>query len=60
MNTRGHEGLEWFRSPERNTLLHCAYVVLRVCVNLSFNVVCLSFYSLREAHTRMLSPDMWA
>jgi hypothetical protein len=20
MNTRGHEGLEWFRPPERNTL----------------------------------------
>jgi hypothetical protein len=26
----------------------------------SCNVVCLPFYSLREAHTRMLSPDMWA
>jgi hypothetical protein len=24
------------------------------------NVVCLPFYSLREAHTRMLSPDMRA
>jgi hypothetical protein len=22
--------------------------------------VCLPFYSSREAHTRMLSPDMWA
>jgi hypothetical protein len=22
--------------------------------------VCLSFYSSREAHTRMLSPNMWA
>jgi hypothetical protein len=21
MNTRGHEGLEWFRPPEHNTLL---------------------------------------
>jgi hypothetical protein len=29
-------------------------------VNLSCNVVCLPFYSSREAHTRMLSPDMWA
>jgi hypothetical protein len=23
MNTRTHKGLEWFRPPERNTLLHC-------------------------------------
>jgi hypothetical protein len=23
MNTRTHEGLEWFGPPERNTLLHC-------------------------------------
>jgi hypothetical protein len=22
MNTRTHKGLEWFRPPERNTLLH--------------------------------------
>jgi hypothetical protein len=24
------------------------------------NAVCLPFYSLKEAHTRMMSPDMWA
>jgi hypothetical protein len=36
--------------------LHCVYVVLSV----SCNAVCLPFYSLREAHTRMLSPDMRA
>jgi hypothetical protein len=24
------------------------------------NVVCLPFYSSREAYTRILSPDMWA
>jgi hypothetical protein len=23
MNTQGHEDLEWFRPPERKTLLHC-------------------------------------
>jgi hypothetical protein len=23
MNTRTHKGLVWFRTPERNTLLHC-------------------------------------
>jgi hypothetical protein len=28
-------GLEWFGPPERNTLLHCTYVVLRVYQNLS-------------------------
>jgi hypothetical protein len=28
--------------------------------SLPCNVVCLPFYSSREAHTRMLSPDMWA
>jgi hypothetical protein len=25
MNTRTHKGLEWFRPPERNTLLHCVF-----------------------------------
>jgi hypothetical protein len=25
-----HEDLEWFRPPERKTLLHCVYVVLLV------------------------------
>jgi hypothetical protein len=39
-------------------------VSLRELVSLyegvSCNVVCLAFYSSREAHTRMLSPDMWA
>jgi hypothetical protein len=63
-NTRGHEGLEWFRPPERNTLpplyVSCIESViesvnLRVCP-----VVCLPFYCLREAHIRVLSPDMWA
>jgi hypothetical protein len=28
MNTIEHEDLEWFRPPERNTLLHCLCVVL--------------------------------
>jgi hypothetical protein len=62
MNTRGHEGLEWFRSPERNTLpplcvccIECELESLSLC-----NTVCLPFYSLREAHTRILSPDMRA
>jgi hypothetical protein len=32
---------------------------LRVSETLPCNVVCLPFYSSREAHTRMLSPDMW-
>jgi hypothetical protein len=31
-NTRTHKGLEWFRPPERNTLLHC--VMYRACMNL--------------------------
>jgi hypothetical protein len=72
MNTSGHEDLEWFGPLEGNTLLHCLCVVLslRKLVSLSesvceleslpCNVVCLPFYSSREAHTRMLSPDMWA
>jgi hypothetical protein len=71
MNTRGHKGLEWFRPPERNTLpplcvccIEYEYervsVCLRACVNLSCNVVCLPFYSLRVAHTRTLSPNRWA
>jgi hypothetical protein len=29
MNTSEHEDLEWFRPPERNTLLHC--VLYLVC-----------------------------
>jgi hypothetical protein len=28
MNMSEHEDLEWFRPPERNTLLHCLCVVL--------------------------------
>jgi hypothetical protein len=72
MNMSGHEDLEWFRPPERNTLLHCLCVVLSLkeLVSLSeglceleslpCNVVCLPFYRPREQHTRMMSPDMWA
>jgi hypothetical protein len=29
-------------------------------LGLPCNVACLAFYSSREAHTRMMSPDMWA
>jgi hypothetical protein len=34
MNTGAHEGLEWFRSPERNTLppLCVCLLSLRVCL----------------------------
>jgi hypothetical protein len=68
MNTRGHENLEWFRPPECNTLpplcvccIEYEYERVSVCLRACpCNVVCLFFYSLREAHTRMLSPDMWA
>jgi hypothetical protein len=66
MNTSEHEDLEWFRSSERNTLLHCLCVVLSLSEleslseSPSCNVVYLPFYSSREAHTRMLSSDMWA
>jgi hypothetical protein len=31
-----------------------------VSERVSCNVVCHPFYSSREAHTRVLSPDMWA
>jgi hypothetical protein len=66
MNTSEHEDLEWFRPPERNILLHCLCVVFSLSEleslseSLPCNVVCPPFYSSREAHTRMLSPDMWA
>jgi hypothetical protein len=61
MNTRGHEGLEWFRPSERNTLPPlCVSCIESVIESVPYNFVCLPFYSLREAHTRMLSPDMWA
>jgi hypothetical protein len=69
MNTRKLQDLEWFGPPERNTLLHCELYSVSEClslcktedvVNLACNVVCLPFYSPREAHTRLLSPDMWA
>jgi hypothetical protein len=41
--------------------LHYVLVVLRVWFNFCpCNVACLPFYSLREAHTRMLSPNMRA
>jgi hypothetical protein len=71
MNTRGHEGLEWLRPLERNTLPPlcvcciesvckrvCELVSLRAC---PCNVVCLPFYSLREgtykdAEPRHVSP----
>jgi hypothetical protein len=33
-NTRTHKDLEWFRPPERNTLLHCVMYCLRACMNL--------------------------
>jgi hypothetical protein len=31
---RAREGLEWFRPPERNTLLHCVMYCLGACMNL--------------------------
>jgi hypothetical protein len=31
---RAREGLEWFGSPERNTLLHCVMYCLEACMNL--------------------------
>jgi hypothetical protein len=40
--------------------LHCVYVVLSVIERVPCNTVCLPFYSLREAHTKILSPDMRA
>jgi hypothetical protein len=42
---------------ERNTLPPMCVCCIE-CV--PCNAVCLPFYSLREAHTRMLSPDMRA
>jgi hypothetical protein len=64
MNTKRHKGLYWFRPPERNTLpplcVSSIECVERVIEFVPCNVVCLPFYSLREAHTRMLSPDMRA
>jgi hypothetical protein len=33
-HTRAREGLEWFRPPERNTLLHCVMYCLGACMNL--------------------------
>jgi hypothetical protein len=61
MNTRGHKGFEWFRPPEHNTLPPmCVSNIEYVIEFVPCNVVCLPFYRLREAHTRMLSPDMWA
>jgi hypothetical protein len=33
-NTRTQKDLEWFRPPERNTLLHCVMYCLRACMNL--------------------------
>jgi hypothetical protein len=33
-NTRTHKDLEWFRPPERNTLLHYVMYCLRACMNL--------------------------
>jgi hypothetical protein len=32
--TRAREGLEWFGSSERNTLLHCVMYCLGACMNL--------------------------
>jgi hypothetical protein len=34
-HTRAHEGLEWFRPPERNTLLHCELYCSRACMSLA-------------------------
>jgi hypothetical protein len=31
--TRTHRVLEWFRSLERNTLLHCEVYCLRACMS---------------------------
>jgi hypothetical protein len=64
MNTRGFRG---FRPPERNTLppLCVSYiesviesVCLRACS--SVTMCAFPFIVLREAHTRMLSPNMRA
>jgi hypothetical protein len=30
---RTHEDLEWFGTPERNTLLHCEMYCLRACMS---------------------------
>jgi hypothetical protein len=54
-------------SPGENTLMTLIYILDHninhqglTGLGLPCNVVCLPFYSSREAHTRMLSPDMWA
>jgi hypothetical protein len=33
-HTRARKGLEWFRLPKRNTLLHCVMYCLGACMNL--------------------------
>jgi hypothetical protein len=38
MNTQEHQDLEWFRPPERNTLLHCVLYCLRVWVDVRIPV----------------------
>jgi hypothetical protein len=49
------------QAVERNTLPPlCVSCIECVFERVPCNVVCLPFYSLREAHTRMLSPDMRA
>jgi hypothetical protein len=64
MNTRGHEGLEWFRLPERNTLpplcvcsSECEYERVSVCLRACpCNAMCLPFYSFKGGTYKDAEP----
>jgi hypothetical protein len=62
MNIQGHEDLPPLCVCCIEYEYECLCELQRACEleSLPCNVVSLPFYSLREAHTRMLSPDMWA